>query len=61
MSLAEIKLMLTNIIIIIIAKGEIKNSEGEGVIYIILIISKHGILPKSGELRDIYLVILFLA
>ena len=53
--------MLTNIIIIIIAKGEIKNSEGEGVIYIILIISKHGILPKSGELRDIYLVILFLA
>ena len=42
--------MLTNVIIIIIAKGKIKNSKKEGVIYIIPIASKYGILLKSGGL-----------
>ena len=59
--LAEIKLVLTNVVIIIIAKGEIKNFEGESIIYTILIASKYKILLKLGELRGIYLIILFLA
>ena len=44
--LVKIKLMLTNVIVIVIAKGEIKNSKEKGVIYTILIISKHKILLK---------------
>jgi len=58
--LAKIKLMLTNVVVVIIIKREIKNSEEEGVIYTILIASKYGILPKSGKLQGIYLVILSL-
>ena len=50
LSLAKIKLILTSVVIIIVAKEKIKNFGGEGVIYTILIISKHEILPKSGEL-----------
>jgi len=52
--------MLTNVVVVIIIKREIKNSEEEGVIYTILIASKYGILPKSGKLQGIYLVILSL-
>jgi len=59
--LAKIKLILTNVIVIIITKGKIKNSKGEGIIYTILIISKYKILPKLGKLRGICLIILFLA
>ena len=61
LSLAEIKLMLTSIIVIIITKGKIKNSGEKDVIYTILIISKHRILPKSKKLQDIYLIILSFA
>ena len=32
--LAEIKLMLISVVVIIVIKGEIKNSEKEGIIYI---------------------------
>ena len=59
--MAKIKLMLTNVIVIVIIKGKIKNFEREGIIYTILIASKYKILPKSGRLQDIYLVVLFLA
>ena len=53
--------MLINvIIIIIIAKGKIKNSKGKGVIYTIPIASKYGILLKLGKLRSICLIILSL-
>ena len=61
LSLAKIKLILINVIVIIIAKGKIKNSEKEGVIYIIPITSKYGILLKSGGLRGICLIILSFA
>ena len=61
LSLAKIKLMLTSVIIVIIAKGEIKNFRKEGVIYTIPIASKYGILPKSGGLRSVCLIILSLA
>ena len=40
--------MLTNVIVIVIAKGEIKNSGKESVIYTIPIIGKYGILPELG-------------
>jgi len=53
--------MLTNMVIIVIVKGEIKNFEGEGVIYTILIVSKYEILPKLGELQGICLVVLSFA
>jgi len=53
--------MLTSIIVIIITKGKIKNSGEKDVIYTILIISKHRILPKSKKLQDIYLIILSFA
>ena len=59
--LAKIKLMLTSVVIVIIAKGKIKNFEGQSVIYIIPIISKYGILLKLGELRGICLIILSFA
>ena len=59
--LAKIKLMLTSVVIVIIAKGKIKNFEGKSVIYIIPIISKYGILLKLGELRGICLIILSFA
>ena len=49
MSLAKIKLIFTNVIVIIIAKREIKNFKEKGVIYIILTTSKYKILPKSRE------------
>ena len=58
--LAEIKLMLTSVIVIIIAKGKIKNFEKEGIIYTIPIASKHEILLKLKRLQGIYLIILFL-
>jgi len=61
LSLVEIKFMLTNMVIIVIVKGEIKNFEGEGVIYTILIVSKYEILPKLGELQGICLVVLSFA
>ena len=44
--LAKIKLMLTSVVIVIVAKGEIKNSGEKGVIYMILIASKYRILLK---------------
>ena len=50
MFLAKIKLMLINVVIVIIAKKEIKNFEGKGIIYTISIASKYKILLKSGEL-----------
>ena len=53
--------MLTSIVVIIIAKGEIKNFKKEGIIYTILITSKYEILLKSGGLRGICLIILFFA
>mgnify|MGYP003662998441 CR=1 FL=1 len=53
--------MLTSVIVVVIAKGEIKNSEKESVIYMIPIASKHGILLKSGGLRGICLIVLSLA
>ena len=59
--LTEIELMLTSVVVIIVAKEEVKNSKRKGVIYTILIASKYGILLKSGGLRGICLVILFLA
>ena len=59
--LAEIELMLTSVVVIIIAKEEIKNFKKEGVIYTILITSKYKILPKLGGLQSIYLIILSLA
>jgi len=58
--LAKIKLMLTSIIIIVIAKKEIKNSK-KGIIYTILITSKYKILLKSKGLQGIYLIILSFA
>ena len=61
LSLTKIKPIFTNVIIIIIAKGKIKIFKRKGVIYIILIISKHEILPKLRELRSIYLIILSFA
>ena len=61
LSLAEIEPMLISVVVVIITKGEIKNSEGKGVIYTIPIASKYEILPKLGGLRGICLVILFLA
>ena len=48
-------------IVVVIAKGEIKNFKGESVIYTILIISKYEILLKLGGLQDVYLIILSLA
>ena len=59
--LTKIKLILTSVIVIIIAKGEIKNSKREGLIYTILITSKYKILLELKELRDVYLIILSLA
>ena len=53
--------MLTSIIVIIITKGKIKNSGEKDVIYTILIISKHRILPELRKLRGICLIILSLA
>jgi len=53
--------MLTSVIIIVIAKKEIKNFKKEGVIYTILIISKYKILLKLRKLRDVCLIILSLA
>jgi len=53
--------MLTNVVVVIIAKGEIKNFERKGIIYTISIASKRGILSKSGRLRGICLIILSLA
>ena len=61
LSLAKIKLILISIIIIVIAKREIKNFKEEGVIYTIPIISKYKILLKSRELRGVCLIVLFLA
>ena len=61
LSLAKIELILISIIIIIIAKGKIKNSRGKGVIYTIPTAGKYGILLKLGELRGICLVILSFA
>ena len=61
LSLAEIKPILTSVVVVIIAEGEIKNSGREGVIYMIPTVGKHGILPESGGLRDISLVVLSLA
>ena len=59
--LAEIKLMLTNIIVVIIIKRKIKNFKKESIIYTILIISKYKILSKLRELRGICLIILSFA
>ena len=59
LSLAEIELMLTSVVVI--AEEEIKNFGGEGVIYTIPIIGKYGILPELGGLQDICLIILSLA
>ena len=59
--LTEIEPMLTSVVVVAIAKGKIKNSEGEGVIYTIPIIGKYGILPELRGLRGICLVILSLA
>ena len=53
--------MLTSVVIIIIAKGKIKNFKGKGIIYTIPITSKYGILLKLGELRGICLIILSFA
>tara|TARA_R110002060_G_scaffold74212_1_gene83377 strand:- start:446 stop:607 length:162 start_codon:yes stop_codon:yes gene_type:complete len=53
--------MLTNVVVIIIAKKEIKNFKKKGIIYTIFITSKCGILLKSGGLRGICLIILSLA
>ena len=61
LSLAKIKLMLTSVVIVIIAKEKIKNFEREGIIYMILIISKYKILLELGGLRGICLIILSLA
>ena len=61
LSLAKIKLMLISMVIVIVAKEEIKNFGGEGITYTILIISKYEILLELGGLRGIYLIILFLA
>ena len=58
LSLAEIKLILISVIVVIIIKKEIKNFERESVIYIILITSKYGILLELGRLQGICLVIL---
>ena len=58
LSLTEIEPMLTSMVVVAVVKGEIKNFEGEGVIYTILIISKYGILPKPGGLRGICLIVL---
>ena len=60
LSLAEIEPMLTSVVVVV-AEGEIKNSGGEGVIYTIPIAGKHGILPESGGLRGVCLVVLSLA
>ena len=59
LSLAEIELMLTSVVVI--AEEEIKNFGGEGVIYTIPTIGKYGILPELGGLRGIYLVVLLFA
>jgi len=61
LSLAEIKLMLTSVVIIIIAKEEIKNFGREGIIYMILIISKYEILLELRGLQGICLIILSFA
>jgi len=61
LSLAEIKLILISVIVVIIIKKEIKNFERESVIYIILITSKYGILLELGRLQGICLVILSFA
>ena len=53
--------MLISVVIIIIIKKEIKNSEGKGVIYMILITGKYKILPELRELRGICLIILSFA
>ena len=42
--------MFINVIVIVIAEGEIKNFKGEGVIYMIFIASKYGILLELREL-----------
>ena len=59
--LAKIKPILTNVVVVVIAKEEIKNSGKKDVIYTILIISKHRILPELRKLRGICLIILSLA
>ena len=56
LSLAEIKLILISVIVVIIIKKEIKNFERESVIYIILITSKYGILLELGRLQGICLL-----
>ena len=61
LSLAEIKLILISVIVVIIIKKEIKNFERESVIYIILITSKYAILLELGRLQGICLVILSFA
>ena len=61
LSLAEIKLILISVIVVIIIKKEIKNFERESVIYIIPITSKYGILLELGRLQGICLVILSFA
>ena len=61
LSLAKIELILTNVVIVIIVKGKIKNFRRKGVIYTIPIASKYGILLKSKKLRGICLIILSLA
>ena len=48
-------------VVVVIAKEEIKNSGKKDVIYTILIISKHRILPELRKLRGICLIILSLA
>jgi len=53
--------MLTSIIVVVITEGKIKNFKEKGIIYTILIISKYEILPKSGELRGVCLVVLSFA
>lgn len=61
LSLAEIEPMLTSVVVVVVAEEEIKNSGGEGVIYTIPTAGKHGILPESGGLRGVCLVVLSLA
>ena len=61
LSLAKIELMLTSVVVVIVAKEEIKNSEREGIIYTILIASKYKILLELGGLQDICLIILSFA
>ena len=61
LSLAKIKLILINVVVIVVVKKEIKNFEKKSVIYTIPTTSKYEILLKSRKLQGICLIILSLA